>query len=412
MKNCVPPNKSSKYFGGVATFIAAACFCSTTGWAQDQQDIDQQIQQLEAAKQLTDQIEQELRNAAQQIEDEQRALLDRLGRTHDELQQERHRNRELQRQLDGLLGGSPDSPVPPESHAAASAPLDPRWVPKIDRQINPLGLIESTRTDLAEVAPGVNGVTLKLPVVLDLENPGAAVHLVAAGNRVTLEHAFPAGDALKLATLTAQDGRLTWDWHAFSPARVHDVLPRLDQQLRFAVIETQIDGVTVGRYQFEPEMIRLPGHIGTPPIPFAISTPASINLHLTRAAAGPGWALLENTATTVAWGANEMTVSINYRDDSLVATRGPGITAKLEEIKQQRKLWEADLRQANSANPPSIDTQRAAEHIEALAEAQTQLTRALETIGDAPATTRTLSVELVGYDPKITVYRVELDQAE
>ncbi|MEM7624848.1 MAG: hypothetical protein AAF333_04390 [Planctomycetota bacterium] len=387
----------------------AICLWPAGSAAQDQQSIDQQIEQLEAARELTDQIEQELRTAAQQIEDEQRALLDRLNRTYDELQQEKQRNRELQRQLDGLL----NEPVSPQDDAASPAqpasPTGVRWVPRVERRVDALGLVVPTRTVLADVPPGVNGLALTLSTGLSPDQTHPAARVMAAGTVVTLEHPFPTGDSLKLATLQVRDGQMSWHWHAFSPSRVHELLPQLDQQLRFAVIETQIDGVPIGRYQFTPDTLVLPHEPATAPTRIPLKLPKSTGARLTNPAAGPGWALLESSPIAVAWGGRDLSISVVYDGEALAVSRGPGVASKLEEIKRQRQLWESDVRQASTTGAPAVDAQRSVKHLQTLIDAEEQLSRALEEIGEVTGSTHTLSLELVGPQPTMTLYRVGFD---
>ncbi|MEM1109636.1 MAG: hypothetical protein AAGH99_13205 [Planctomycetota bacterium] len=373
--------------------------------AQDAKEIERQIEQIEAAKQLTDQIERELQQASQQIEDEQRALLDRLGRTHDDLQNEKQHNRELQRQLDQLLGTTEAQPPAAEETTPTQSATGTIFVPWIERSINALGLVQRQRTTLAPVPPGVNGLTLRLHTTPDADTATSPIKLNHAGPKVTLEQPAPTGKPRTLATLSVADGELAWTWHSFSPSAVLDGLSMLDEQLRYAVIETKIDGVAVGRYQFEPNTIVLPRGDGPGPHRASVpSPPPGLEASLAHPAQDAGWVLLEDTPNQLVWARSDRSLAMRFDGADLTWEFGPGIAARLEEIKRQRTLWEQDLNRPQSGT--SIDAQRSADHLQTLTDAEDQLRQALDATRGGAGDLDSLSFEIVGPRPNMIFHRV------
>ncbi|MEM9419621.1 MAG: hypothetical protein AAGA25_11315 [Planctomycetota bacterium] len=390
-----------------------AVFCSPCAWAQDSRDIDQQIDQLEAARQLTDQIEQELRQAAQQVEDEQRALLDRLGRTHDELQDEKHRNRELQQQIDELLGKTPGTaPAEAVEEIAVRSTNGTQYVPRVERRINPLGLVERHRKILTALPPGVNGLSLRLPDASSMATAPLDIKLVQAGNRVTIEQPTPTGRPLELATLSIESGKLVWEWKSFSPSVVRETLPVLDAYLRFAVIESEIDGIAVGQYQFEPYVIRLPDSWADKAFQRPVAIPKGFQAYLDNPTQGSGWALLETTPQAAVWARRDLSLTLGFDGKDLIVTRGPGIASQLNAVKRQRQLWKQDLNQSQTPGYSSADQKRSEDHLQSLVDAETQLTAALESLGDQPGHIQSLAVELIGPQPQMILYRITFEPAD
>lgn len=421
-------NKSLRRFKCDSNPRPYACLamaaCAFFGWpaaapAQDQREIDRQIEELEQVGPLMEQLEADLRAAAQQIEAEEQALLDRLGRTHDELQRERERSRQLETQLNGLLR-APAAEPPPTDTAEVAPPTGLRWVKHPARIVSPLGLVRATDDRLTDLPLGVNGLRLRLPEPFNTDADFVAVRAVSHGDRVALEVPYATVGSMELAVLSIEDGALRWRWHAFSPSRINEALADLDARLRLATIETRMDGVAWTRYQFAPVRLTIEprADLGVP-----LDLPAGVAAELVSPRAGPGWAVLEQSPRQTTWVGRGSSVSLvlDTTHNTVAATRGPGLTEKLEDLGRQRKAWASDL---NSPPVPGaaagVDTARITAHLQLLAESETRLTQILGQLDAAPGTPvtleasagsggdETLAVDVAARDAGIVLYRINV----
>ncbi len=333
-----------------------------------------------------------------QIEQEQQALLDKLGQTNDALQAEKDRNAALEARLQALLGSPATQPAGTQPVQPATSVADPEWryVDLPPRVVNALGMIQSGEVELAALPPGTQRFVMQLP---DLAAPDGVTPIVVdqdhSATRFVVDDAL--GNRREIATLSVHEDRAVWRWHALSPAHLAEALNHLDRRLKRAQFAAVREGVVLQRYHPRPAELSLSVKLGVPQHVVRHDWGAvALRMESTPA----GWAVLKTEPDHLAWLSDDRHVAVFATGDTFVVRPGHGLSDRLRMIDQQKLAWQRDLdRGARGETDARIDERQVRDELARLDEEAGKL-EALRSQLSADASGRRGPVRFSMLDPE------------
>ncbi len=363
---------------------------------------DFETRYVEAVKQ----IEAQLLQAGQQIEDEQQALLDKLGKTHDELQAERRRADALEARLRALNGEASavtdiDPGVTPTDQQAA------HWLAFPERSVNALGLMEAQDIRIGTVPLGTDTVAIVWPTDVALPDGAVRPSTATEGNRTHVQVATTLGPPRTLATLRVEGEALFWTWHALSPGDASDALAYLDTALPRCGFDAQRADVTLASLQFRPLDLLVGQRADTQS--GVVLRPGIGRFRLGAEVATAGWVLLADRPDEVGWVSPALSWQVALAPDgeSVTVRRGPGLERRTQDLERQRRQWEQDLARRD-ADAVGVDTARVQAELERIDEAQQKLESARQTLSTQAGPLGSPVVRLLTPDGRIVLARLTL----
>jgi hypothetical protein len=310
-------------------------------------------------------VEAQLQQASQQIEAEQKALLDKLGQTHEQLQAERRRADALEQQIKNLSGLPRDSAaVTTASEPVAAAAGGHGFLDLPARTVNALGMIERTERVAGQVPQGTERVVIVWPP--DVSAPEGSVRPTVRvdGKRAYLEAQQTLGPARTLASWEVDGTDLKWSWHPASPVEMASVLAYLDTALPRCRFEAQRVGVTLATYQLLPKELRVAAEAASPQA--VVLRPELGPLWLVVEQTPAQWILFTEREELVEWVSETRSWQVALGQDgaSLTVRHGAGLEHRLRELARQREQWQQDLARSRTRGMPTSRIETELERIQ------------------------------------------------
>ncbi|WP_428386416.1 hypothetical protein [Mucisphaera sp.] len=324
--------------------LAGLIWLAATGLsvrAQDDALDDFEARYLEAVKR----IEAQLIQAGQQIEAEQQALLDKLGKTHDELQAERERADRLASRLRALSGEASVAVdvAEPVSMEAVVGDDELRFLDHPEREVDALGMIRANKQVIGTVPAGTESMVLIWPDGLEAGEGLLRPDVRNEGGRGHLEIRRPMGSPLLLAQWWVEGTDFVWSWRAHSPIQSAEALAYLDRLLPRSRFEARRAGITLAGYQFRPVELDMDSADGASAAGVVLR-PGLGPIRLGAEPAGYGWLLVSEDATHIEWVSLERSWQVTLgRDGRSVRVReSSGIERRIQELERQKDRWQRD----------------------------------------------------------------------